>query len=139
MAPLLRFFFLALGLSWLAWIPFAASKAGLIPIALPAELTWLGEYGPAVAALILTWREEGRAAAGKLFARLAKWRVSAWWYIAAIGLTPLLVLLVLSAMALAGRPLPDPALLGGWAERFRARTAAFAPSNPSPPSGRRGS
>jgi hypothetical protein len=78
---------LALGLSWLAWIPFAASKAGLIPIALPAELTWLGEYGPAVAALILTWREEGRAAAGKLFARLAKWRVSAWWYIAAIGLT----------------------------------------------------
>ena len=128
MAPLVRFFLFALGLSWLVWIPFAASKAGLIPLALPAELAWLGEYGPALAALILTWREEGRAAAGKLFARLGKWRVSPWWYLAAIGITPAVVLLVLAAMAGAGRPLPDPALLGGWAERFQARTAGFSPS-----------
>lgn len=128
MAPLFRFLFLALGLSWLAWIPFAASKAGLLPVALPAELTWLGEYGPALAALILTRREEGRAAAGRLFARLGKWRVSPWWYFAAVGLTPLLVLMVLAAMAITGRALPDPALLGGWAGQFQARTAAFTPS-----------
>jgi membrane protease YdiL (CAAX protease family) len=126
--PLLKFFSLALALSWLAWIPFAASRAGLIPVALPAELTWLGEYGPALAALILTWRQEGRAAAGRLFARLGTWRVSPWWYLAAIGLTPAVILVVLAAMALAGRQPPDPALLGGWAERFQARTAAFSPS-----------
>ena len=64
MAPLLRFFLLALGLSWLAWIPFAASKAGLIAVALPAELAWLGEYGPALAALILTWRRSSPAPDG---------------------------------------------------------------------------
>jgi membrane protease YdiL (CAAX protease family) len=39
-----------------------------------------------------------------------------------------MVLLVLGAMAVANRPLPDPMLLGGWAERFQARTAAFTPS-----------
>lgn len=128
MAPLVTFFLLALALSWAAWIPFAASKAGLLPVVLPAELTWVGEYGPALAALILTWRQEGRAAAGTLFRRLLRWRVNPWWYVAAIALTPLLVLLVLGVMALAGRPLPDPALLGGWAERFQARTAAFSPS-----------
>ena len=128
MAPLVRFFLLALALSWAVWIPLAASKAGLLAVTLPAELAWLGEYGPALAALILTWREEGRAAAGRLFARLGKWRVSPWWYGAAIGLTPVMVLLVLGAMAAAGRDLPDPALLGGWAGRFQARTAAFTPS-----------
>ena len=128
MAPLFQFFFLALGLSWLVWIPFAASKAGLLPVTLPAELTWLGEYGPALAAVILTWRQDGRAAVGRLFARLGKWRVHPGWYAAAVGFTPALVLIVLAAMAIAGRPLPDPALLGSWAERFQARQAAFTPS-----------
>jgi len=128
MAPLFRFFLLAIGLSWAAWIPFAASKAGLVPFAIPAEVIWLGEYGPALAALVLTWREEGWPAVRTLFARLGKWRVSPGWYFAAIGLTPVLVLLVLGAMAAVGRPLPDPALLGGWAARFQARTAAFSPS-----------
>jgi len=128
MAPLFRFFVLALGLSWAAWVPFAASKAGLVPFVVPAEVTWLGEYGPALAALILTWREEGWAAVRTLFGRLGKWRVAPGWYLAAIGLTPALVVLVLGVMAAVGRPLPDPALLGGWAARFQARTAAFTPS-----------
>jgi len=128
MAPLLTFFCLALALSWTAWIPFAASKAGLLPVAIPAEFVWLGEYGPALAALLLTWRGEGWDAVRALFARLLKWRVTPGWYLAAIAMTPALVLLVLGAMAVAGRPLPDPALLGGWAERFQARNAAFTPS-----------
>jgi len=128
MAPLLRFFFLALALSWAGWIPFAASKAGLLPVAVPAEITWVAEYGPALAALILTWKQDGWQAVGALFGRLGKWRVGAWWYLVAAGITPVLVLLVLGAMGLTGRELPDPALLGGWAERFRARTAAFSPS-----------
>lgn len=128
MAPLLSFFLLALALSWAAWIPYAAAKAGLLPVTIPAEVVWLGEYGPAFAALILTWRGEGWGAVRVLVARLGKWRVRPAWYLAAIGMTPALVLLVLGAMTLAGRPLPDPALLGGWAGRFQARTAAFTPS-----------
>lgn len=128
MTPLLSFFCLALALSWAAWIPFAASRAGLLPVAIPAEVVWLGEYGPALAALILTWRGEGWGAVRALFARLGKWRVSPAWYLAAVGMTPAMILLVLGVMAAAGRPLPDPSLLGGWAERFQARTAAFTPS-----------
>ena len=128
MTPLLTFFLLALALSWAAWIPFAASRAGLIPVALPAELAWLGEYGPLLAAIILTWRQEGRDAVKALLARLGKWRVNPAWYVAAIGITPAVILLVLAAMAIVGRPLPDPGLLNGWAERFQARQAAFTPS-----------
>lgn len=128
MAPPLQFFLLALGLSWAGWIPYAASRAGLIAVAVPAEVVWLAEYGPAVAALILTWRQDGWGAVRTLFARLGKWRIGVGWYFASIGITPAVVLLLLGAMALAGRPLPDFSLLGAWAERFRDRNEAFTPS-----------
>jgi membrane protease YdiL (CAAX protease family) len=125
MAPLLQFFLLALGLSWAGWIPYAASRAGLIAVAVPAEVLWLAEYGPAVAALILTWRQDGWGAVRTLFARLGMARRSRVVLLRSASRPPW------CSSCPAPWPPPDTlpvSLLGAWAERFRDRNAAFTPS-----------
>src|SRR5262245_10779647 len=93
------FFVLALLLSWAAWIPYAASRAGRLAAAVPAELIWLSEYGPSLAAVILTGWAEGAAGVGRLLRRLGRWRVAPGWYGFAILLTPALALVTLGIVA----------------------------------------
>lgn len=45
----------------------------------------LGVFAPALVALALTARGEGRAGVGRLLARIGRWRVGARWYVFAIG------------------------------------------------------
>jgi uncharacterized protein len=68
--PLLAFFILAYGLSWL----------GAIPYALGAWPVPLFPFGPLVAALIVTAVTGGWAGTRTLLLRMLQWRVGARWY-----------------------------------------------------------
>lgn len=126
--PVLLFFLLALLLSWAGWIPYAASRAGRLDLAVPAELIWLSEYGPTVAALLVTGWLDGAAGIRSLLGRVVRWRVPFGWYPVVIFLTPAIAGLVWTAARLVGREPPDVIALGSWQAQIVARTAAFEPS-----------
>jgi hypothetical protein len=126
--PVVAFFLLSLGISWAAWVPYAAAQSGLVQVAIPAELVWLAEFGPSLAALIVVGMLHGPAAVGDLLRKLTQWRVSPRWYLLAIGLTPALVLVSLGIDRLLFGTIYDLSLLSGWDRRFVERTSAFTPS-----------
>jgi uncharacterized protein len=107
---LVVFFALAYALSWSWVIPLAAAhlvvRRGVgWPTHLPALL------GPAVAALVVTAWTMGRPGVRDLGARLARWRVPARWWLAAVS--PVVFLgLALAAVAAAGQALPSVAGFG---------------------------
>src|SRR3712207_438620 len=71
--PLVAFFVLAFGITWVVWVPRAAG----VPVGAVGQLwTWV----PAVAALLAAALTGGRAAVGELGARLMRWRVGWRWY-----------------------------------------------------------
>lgn len=122
------YFGLALGISWAAWIPYAAGKAGLIAHQLPAEFVWLGEYGPSLAALFLAAWEHGLAGPRNLLSRLLRWRVHPGWYFATILLFPALALLSVTMDRMASGVWPAFAGWEAWPAQYRERISAFAPS-----------
>jgi membrane protease YdiL (CAAX protease family) len=102
--PLVTFFVLAFGLSWLAAIPYALSWFP-VPI-----LT----FGPSLAAVILAALADGRAGLRDLLSRITRWRVGVGWYAMAF-LSPIPVFLaVVYLNVLFGAPAPIFADLGAW-------------------------
>ncbi len=100
--PLIAFFTLALGLSWLAWTPWVLSRNGLgvldfgFPTVLgTTQFTGMlpGAYlGPLGAAFIVTALTTGRAGLRVWVGRLLRWRVAPRWYAVALLAVPLAVL-----------------------------------------------
>jgi membrane protease YdiL (CAAX protease family) len=101
--PLLCFFALAYGLTWLAWLPYVLSTnagLGLLPLRIPELLGGTqtlglvpGAYlGPITSALIVTATAEGRAGLRRWGRRLVRWRVGWPWYaVALLGVPAVLV------------------------------------------------
>jgi uncharacterized protein len=116
--PLIAFFTLALGLSWLAWTPWILSQNGLgvldvsFPVVLGStQLTGMlfGAYlGPLGAAFIVTALTTGRAGLRRWVGRLLRWRVAKRWYAVALLAVPAAVL-ALGAIA-GGGVVQAPAL-----------------------------
>lgn len=78
------FFLLTFAFTWTAWLaPAATGTAGFFAMGGPVFL--LGVFAPAIVALALTARGEGRAGVSRLLARIGKWEVSARFYLFAIG------------------------------------------------------
>ncbi|TPI80010.1 type II CAAX endopeptidase family protein [Mesorhizobium sp. B2-8-9] len=71
------FFALALGLTWLAFIPFYLSHGESIP--------WF-TFGPAVSGFIVAALVGGWSAVKAILTSMVKWRVRPIWYLAAFGL-----------------------------------------------------
>jgi membrane protease YdiL (CAAX protease family) len=76
--------------SWLLWIASAAisrwdlsQPSGLVALSGPLYL--LGVFAPALVALVLTVRADGRAAVASLLHRTLVWSVGARWYLFAVG------------------------------------------------------
>ena len=108
----LKFFALAFAFTWFFWVPAALEARGLIP-SLPVPATFLGAFGPLLAAVAITAQESGRAGLISLLSRVVRWRVPPIWY----GVTILgPILLYLTAMALnvtlGGQPLDLEAIIG---------------------------
>ena len=85
------FFALALGSSWALWLPLAFQDT--LGLAIPAGLGTLpmvvGAFGPAIAAVILTWRGDGTVRA--LIKSPLDWRQHPKWYFVALFLTPAMI------------------------------------------------
>jgi membrane protease YdiL (CAAX protease family) len=75
--PLVTFFLLAFGITWIVWVPRAAG----VPVGVVGQLwTWV----PAAAALLAAALTGGRDALGELGARLVRWRVGWQWYLVVV-------------------------------------------------------
>jgi uncharacterized protein len=75
--PLVTFFILAFGLTWVVWVPRAAGA----PLDIVGQAwTW----APAIAALLAAALTGGRDALRELGARLVRWRVGWQWYLVVI-------------------------------------------------------
>jgi membrane protease YdiL (CAAX protease family) len=83
MPSLLKFFCVAYIVSWACFI--AAGTVAASSGALRALLFLLGTFAPALVALVLTARAEGRAEVLGLLRETVRWRVGARWYLFAVS------------------------------------------------------
>jgi uncharacterized protein len=75
--PLVTFFLLAFGITWIVWVPRAVG----VPVGVVGDAwTWV----PAIAALLAAALTGGRDAVRDLGARLVRWRVGWQWYLVVI-------------------------------------------------------
>jgi membrane protease YdiL (CAAX protease family) len=89
--PLFAYFLIAFVGTWVTMLPLLLSSAGLgiFPYELPGPLFLLIFFGstftgPALAALVVTSRESGRAGVRDLLRRILLWRVGLHWYAVAL-------------------------------------------------------
>jgi membrane protease YdiL (CAAX protease family) len=84
--PLASFYILAFLFSWLGWSPHVAGSRGIAPFDHPAFMLTLllAGGGPALAATAVAYITGGKAELRALYRPLGQWRVSWYWYAAAL-------------------------------------------------------
>jgi CAAX protease family protein len=104
--PLVAYFVLAYGITWLLLGPVALRSHGLLalPSSLIFPLTLVGSIGPFLAALLLTATTTGRGGMRAFFRQLLIWRVNPWWYLVVLFEPALVTLMVLAGTSLLGGP-----------------------------------
>ncbi len=110
--PLIAYFILAFAFSWTIYLLLVAVQQGWTDAQIPYAIHYLGSFGPAFAALIVTALTTGRDGLRELGGRMIKWRVG-WGYAAFAILSPILLFLVaiIVVRAIKGE-WPDLRLLG---------------------------
>lgn len=88
----LKFFLITFAMTWTCWILIIAIP---VPASNPFQqvLLLLGVFAPALVALLLTLRVEGRAGVRQLLQGVVRWQVAGRWYIFAVSFTVLIKLL----------------------------------------------
>lgn len=95
MRSLLKFFLLTFSATWILWVAsFAISRANATLGILAGAMFLLGVFAPALVAIAITDRAEGRKATHKLLGRVFKWDVGWRWYLFALAFMPVIKLLV---------------------------------------------
>jgi membrane protease YdiL (CAAX protease family) len=82
--PLISFFVLAIGLTWIFMITDALGSHNILPFRLPLPLMVVMGYMPTLAAVIVTAQTKGRDGVRALFRKLLIARVGLGWYLVAI-------------------------------------------------------
>lgn len=97
---LVTFFVLSYAIAWSFWLPeslWPDSDSGLIGLS-----TWLGNCGPAIAAVVVVAVSLGAPDLRDLVARLFRWRVPFRWYVIALLLPLVLQVINVGLYAAAG-------------------------------------
>jgi membrane protease YdiL (CAAX protease family) len=106
MHPVAAFFVLAYAISWVAWL------GPILDLAEPLGTLGfvVGGFGPALAALVVTWL--GSDSVRAWARRIVDWRVAPRWYLAALAVPLLVVALTSVGLTFVGTSI-DPGLLTG--------------------------
>lgn len=80
---------IAYAISWAIEIPLALKAQGVISLDLPFSIHYFAAFGPFVAGIVLTWRENRLSGLKDLIERTFRWRVGPVWWV--VALSPLLV------------------------------------------------
>ncbi len=120
----LVFAVVAFAITWLSGLAIVLStQATLVngahvvahPLALPLPVVFtlllLGAYGPALAALIVTAAESGRAGVRTLLGQFRRFRVGWHWYVIALLFSNLITLIAVGLLAVFNRQAPGQWLL----------------------------
>lgn len=109
--PLVTYYVLALGLTWIIEIPLALVKQGIVQFHLPFSIHYLASYGPLVAAVVTTALTDGSKGVKELFGRMFNYRVHPlWWFVA---FSPLILFAAAAAVLRVVRgEWVDPRMLG---------------------------
>jgi uncharacterized protein len=94
--PLVSYFVLAFGFSWVAWIPFVLAQDGLgiLPVRLSQVGLIPGAYlGPLLSGFLMVGAMEGKAGVRHLLRRMIQWRVGWQWYLVALVGIPVISML----------------------------------------------
>ncbi|MGZ8900929.1 MAG: CPBP family glutamic-type intramembrane protease, partial [Limisphaerales bacterium] len=122
--PLVCFLALAFVFTWGNWVPRALASHGLIDAKVPDFMFIVAGYGPALAAIIVTWLSHGRMGLRSLGRRLCHWRVGVHWYVVALFLPAAQTLAAFGLHLAFGGEIPtsgaDPSMQSG-----PARTALW--------------
>lgn len=103
--PLVSFFVLAIGLTWIFMITDALGSHGILPFRLPLPLMLVMGYMPTVAAVIVTQQTKGKEGVRTLFRKLLVVRVGIRWFLFAIfGLAGLYIVSILIYNQFSGLP-----------------------------------
>lgn len=121
------FYVLALGLSWAGWIPFAAARAGILPIRVPIDVPILTQFGPSVAAFLLVAWSGGLSGLRHFLARSCRWRVGVRWYAIALLLTPAIAVAWQLVHRMLGQDVPGWSDLRGIYSAYRDAFGAGGP------------
>jgi membrane protease YdiL (CAAX protease family) len=91
--PLICYFVMAYGFSWIAWIPYVFGKDGLslLPWQLGQAGLIPGAYlGPLLSGFLMVGATGGKAGVRHLWRRMIQWRVAWYWYVFALIAIPLI-------------------------------------------------
>jgi uncharacterized protein len=79
----LAYVLLTFGFSWTAWFAAARLAGGRLDdqlLSLGGPVFLLGVFAPALVAVAMTWRANGRQGVAQLLAQIGRWRVGTRWY-----------------------------------------------------------
>jgi membrane protease YdiL (CAAX protease family) len=80
MKPLLTYFVLAYLISWTIWAPLYLPKLGIKGLPVLPYQHFLGAFGPAISAFLVTYALKGKQGIIDLLQRVVKWNVHWRWY-----------------------------------------------------------
>lgn len=91
-SKLVQFFLIALGFTWLFWIPDGLGKRGILPDAFWTNLGFFGAWGPLVAALIMVYKESGKQGLKSLMRKGIDFSFGKTWWGVIFLLFPALIM-----------------------------------------------
>ncbi len=107
--PLVAYFVLSYGITWLLLGLVALSAHGLLtlPSSLVSPLTLVGSISPLLTALLLTATTTGKGGMRAFFRQFFIWRVNPWWYLVVLFEPALVTLIAIVGTFFLGGPAFD--------------------------------
>lgn len=92
-----QYLFLAYGLAWIFWIPVALTRQDYQESPFLLAVVFLGAFGPGIAGIVMTYREQGKEGGREFWRRIFDFRrISLKWYVLMLLFFPVLHLIAIA-------------------------------------------